>query len=78
MLNTTAPTTAVIFPSAGAAVPYWNDVNQSGQLDATENYVNSDSFQIISAGMDGLYGYIKHVEPRPSDSSRQVSGTTRR
>ncbi len=51
------PPTIQIFQSAGVAVPYWNDSGPNpGLMEPTENFVNPDSFQIISAGMDGMYG----------------------
>ncbi len=59
-------TTGVIFADAGAAVPYWNDLNANGHsltstggsstLDPGEDWINPDSFQIIAPGGDGRYG----------------------
>jgi prepilin-type N-terminal cleavage/methylation domain-containing protein len=44
----------------GVAVPYWSDLNGNGSTmtmaDVNENWVNFDSYQLISAGSDGLYG----------------------
>jgi len=57
-------TTALPFPNAGTATPYWNDLNgngltlSGGVIDPNENYANPDSFQIISAGLDGKYGKL--------------------
>jgi prepilin-type N-terminal cleavage/methylation domain-containing protein len=45
-----------VYADAGVVVPYWHDVNGNGISDATENWVNPDSFQIIAPGGDGAYG----------------------
>ncbi len=45
-----------IFTNAGVAEPYWFDANNNITADATENWANYDSFQILSAGLDGKYG----------------------
>ncbi len=51
------PASHQIFTNAGFAVPYWNDIGVTlGKLESTENWVNPDSFQIICAGQDGIYG----------------------
>ncbi len=50
------PQTWSVYPNAGFAIPYWQDANASAAPDSTENWVNPDSFQIISAGLDGIYG----------------------
>ena len=45
-----------LFTNAGTATPYWSDTTNPGTTDATENWANIDSFQLIASGMDGKYG----------------------
>ncbi len=58
---------SVIFPNAGPIRPYAFDANGNGRLsnpadttmlDPGDSWVNPDSFQIISAGLDGKYGAL--------------------
>jgi prepilin-type N-terminal cleavage/methylation domain-containing protein len=41
---------------AGVAAPYANDVNKTGVFDSPDDWVNSDSFQIIGPGLDEKFG----------------------
>jgi prepilin-type N-terminal cleavage/methylation domain-containing protein len=60
------PFTQPVFANAGPIMPYANDVNGDGSFDINgdgvvdngEGWANPDSFQIISAGMDGKYGRV--------------------
>jgi prepilin-type N-terminal cleavage/methylation domain-containing protein len=77
MWNVLFPPTmpAVLFPNAGGVRPYALDANGNGRLsdpadttklDPGDGWVNPDSFQIISAGMDGKYGSLAAVRTDPA------------
>lgn len=44
------------FENAGTGIYYAHDLNGNGTFDTDEKFVNPESFQIVSAGMDGKYG----------------------
>ena len=72
----TAAVPVIPFPNAGGIRPYALDANGNGRLsdpadttklDPGDGWVNPDSFQIISAGMDGKYGSLAAA---PADPAR--------
>jgi prepilin-type N-terminal cleavage/methylation domain-containing protein len=55
----------LIFTNAGYAVPYGHDLNHNNVFDPEENWVNPDSFQIVSAGSDNKYGATVNAAGMP-------------
>jgi hypothetical protein len=53
----------ILYTSAGILVPYWLDTNGNKAVDATENWANPDSYQLIAPGIDKKYGTT--VNPNP-------------
>jgi prepilin-type N-terminal cleavage/methylation domain-containing protein len=55
------PFSQPVFTNAGPVIPYVHDVNTNGVVDTGESWANADSFQILSAGMDGKYGRLTYT-----------------
>ncbi len=45
-----------LYNGTGYFAPYFGDSNSNGAIDSGEQFAKPQSFQIISAGQDGIFG----------------------